>query len=109
LNVLQILKFKSCKAIIVVFRYAAFGLGLALDMIPISTCDSDEAPDLYSLGQPRGDTSGPPVQPSDPTGQPSNPVEQPGQGCALLQASPTREGKRRMAELVQELVDQGLI
>lgn len=28
-------------------RCACFGLGLAVDMIPISTCDSDEAPDLY--------------------------------------------------------------
>lgn len=25
-----------------------FGLGLALDMIPISTCESDQAPDLYN-------------------------------------------------------------
>lgn len=28
-------------------RCGLFGLGLALDMIPISTCDSDQAPDLY--------------------------------------------------------------
>ncbi|CAG2056545.1 unnamed protein product [Timema podura] len=28
-------------------RCGKFGLGLALDMIPISTCDSDQAPDLY--------------------------------------------------------------
>ncbi|XP_063976365.1 uncharacterized protein LOC135162126 [Diachasmimorpha longicaudata] len=28
-------------------RYARFGLGLAIDMIPITTCDSNQAPDLY--------------------------------------------------------------
>ncbi|KAG8362509.1 uncharacterized LOC105272791 [Fopius arisanus] len=28
-------------------RYARFGLGAAIDMIPITTCESDEAPDLY--------------------------------------------------------------
>lgn len=28
-------------------RCGKFGLGLALDMIPISTCDGDQAPDLY--------------------------------------------------------------
>ncbi|CAH0562112.1 unnamed protein product [Brassicogethes aeneus] len=28
-------------------KFALFGLGLAIDMIPISTCDSDEAPDMY--------------------------------------------------------------
>lgn len=28
-------------------RCGKFGLGLALDMIPISTCDSDQAPDVY--------------------------------------------------------------
>ncbi|XP_015108393.1 uncharacterized protein LOC107035483 isoform X2 [Diachasma alloeum] len=28
-------------------RCARFGLGLAIDMIPITTCDSNQAPDLY--------------------------------------------------------------
>lgn len=28
-------------------RCGLFGLGLALDMLPIMTCDSDDAPDLY--------------------------------------------------------------
>lgn len=28
-------------------RCGRFGIGLALDILPISTCDSDNAPDLY--------------------------------------------------------------
>ena len=28
-------------------RCARFGLGLSIDMLPISTCKSDQAPDLY--------------------------------------------------------------
>jgi hypothetical protein len=28
-------------------RCGRFGLGLALDILPISTCTSDQAPDLY--------------------------------------------------------------
>lgn len=28
--------------------YGKFGLGLALDIVPISTCLSEEAPDLYN-------------------------------------------------------------
>lgn len=28
-------------------RCGRFGLGLALDILPISTCKSDQAPDLY--------------------------------------------------------------
>lgn len=27
--------------------FAKFGLGLAMDILPISTCSSEEAPDLY--------------------------------------------------------------
>jgi hypothetical protein len=70
-------------------KFASFGLGLALDMIPISTCESDEAPDLYNLTNQDGAATQ--------------------AGCELLDAPPTLEGKRRMAELVQELVDQELI
>ena len=32
-------------------RCGRFGLGLALDILPISTCASDEAPDLYEGGE----------------------------------------------------------
>lgn len=28
--------------------FAKFGLGLAMDMLPISTCSSEEAPDVYN-------------------------------------------------------------
>ncbi|XP_049817785.1 uncharacterized protein LOC109602607 [Aethina tumida] len=28
-------------------KFALFGMGLAIDIIPISTCDSEEAPDMY--------------------------------------------------------------
>lgn len=29
-------------------EYNVFGLGVALDMIPIITCDSEQAPDMYT-------------------------------------------------------------
>lgn len=35
-------------------RCSGIGLGLAVEMIPICTCDSDQAPDLYS-GQPNSE------------------------------------------------------
>lgn len=39
-------------------RCGRFGLGLAIDMLPISTCASDQAPDLYE-----GEDSGAPQSP----------------------------------------------
>ncbi|KAG8234757.1 hypothetical protein J437_LFUL006589 [Ladona fulva] len=71
-------------------RCSQFGLGIALDMIPISTCDSDAAPDLYSS---------------------ENSVEEVGgaEKFELLKAPPSAEGRRRMSELVQELVDNSYI
>ncbi|KAL0269397.1 UNVERIFIED_CONTAM: hypothetical protein PYX00_007146 [Menopon gallinae] len=63
-------------------KYGKFGLGLAIDMIPISTCDSDQAPDLYVT-----------VQEEQKEGS-ENPV-----GNEMC--------KRRMTDLVQELVDNG--
>lgn len=32
-------------------RCGRFGVGLALDILPISTCASDEAPDLYERAE----------------------------------------------------------
>jgi hypothetical protein len=62
-------------------RCGKYGLGLALDMIPISVCESDQAPDLYV-----------------------------GSDCAssinTLPVSTSSElCQQKMAELVQELVD----
>lgn len=63
-------------------KYGKFGLGLAIDMIPISTCDSDQAPDLYVTVQEEQKMSS------------EEPVWN--EVC-----------KRRMTDLVQELVDNG--
>ncbi|XP_077290680.1 uncharacterized protein LOC143914362 [Arctopsyche grandis] len=63
-----------------------FGLGLALDMIPISTCDSDQAPDLYQDKD--ADTSIDSLE--------IIPVWTSNELC-----------RRKMADLVQELVDKG--
>lgn len=32
-------------------RCGRFGIGLALDILPISTCESEEAPDLYEKSE----------------------------------------------------------
>ncbi|XP_066595588.1 uncharacterized protein [Prorops nasuta] len=62
-------------------RCGRFGLGLALDMLPISTCASDQAPDLYApeAGKEKR------VERAPPTGGPE---------CARL-----------MTDLVLELID----
>lgn len=63
-----------------------FGLGLAVDMIPISTCDSDQAPDLYV----------------DVADENSTPTE-----CEKPVWTKNEICRRRMTDLVQELVDKG--
>lgn len=35
-------------------RCGRFGVGLALDILPISTCESNEAPDLYERQEASG-------------------------------------------------------
>jgi hypothetical protein len=60
-------------------RCGKYGLGLALDMIPISVCDSDQAPDLY--------------------------VSCDGASSTLPVSTSSELCQQKMAELVQELVD----
>jgi hypothetical protein len=62
-------------------RCGKYGLGLALDMIPISVCESDQAPDLYVGSDGASSINTLPVSTSSELCQ------------------------RKMAELVQELVD----
>nr|CAD7429504.1 unnamed protein product [Timema monikensis] len=70
-------------------RCGKFGLGLALDMIPISTCDSDQAPDLYV-------TSRDDVIMSEGEDVLSTPVWTCNELC-----------RQRMTDLVKELVEKG--
>ncbi|XP_023711647.1 uncharacterized protein LOC111866692 isoform X2 [Cryptotermes secundus] len=69
-------------------RCGKYGLGLALDMIPISVCDSAQAPDLY--------VSSDGAKPQEAGINNTLPVSTSSELC-----------QRRMAELVQELVDNG--
>jgi hypothetical protein len=69
-------------------RCGKYGLGLALDMIPISLCDSAQAPDLY--------VSCDGAKPQEADINNTLPVSASSELC-----------QRRMAELVQELVDSG--
>ncbi|KFB45282.1 AGAP003123-PA-like protein [Anopheles sinensis] len=64
---------------------ARFGLGTAMDMLPISTCSSEEAPDLYASGSETATT----------------PPE--------LNVPPNELCRRKMTELVLELVDGGML
>ncbi|XP_004927067.1 uncharacterized protein LOC101737863 [Bombyx mori] len=68
-----------------------FGLGIALDMYPITTCDSDEAPNLYSA-EDSGRSQGSEPAPG------ARPVRTSSAAC-----------RRKMTDLVKELVDQGLL
>ncbi|XP_058451892.1 uncharacterized protein LOC131430718 [Malaya genurostris] len=69
-------EFKNC---------ARFGLGAAMDMLPISTCSSEEAPDLYSSG-------------SDMAATPPE-----------LNVPPNEVCRRKMTDIVLELVDGGML
>lgn len=63
-------------------RCSLFGLGLAIDMIPISTCDSEDAPDMY---------------------------EEEDKTLAFVPLSYNEECKTKMTNLVCEFVDNGLL
>lgn len=65
--------------------YALFGLGSAMDMLPISTCSSEEAPDLY--------VSGSETAPTPPE----------------LNVPPNELCRRKMTDIVLELVDGGIL
>ncbi|OWR43892.1 uncharacterized protein LOC116774060 [Danaus plexippus] len=64
-----------------------FGLGLALDMCPIMTCDSDEAPNLY---QAKESESSP-------------------EACVRPVMTTNAACRRKMTDLVRELVDNQLL
>ncbi|PSN48850.1 hypothetical protein C0J52_17030 [Blattella germanica] len=72
-------------------RCGKYGLGLALDMIPISLCDSEQAPDLYM-----GSDTGKPQETDN------NSIVLPVPVCTSSELC-----QRNMSELVQELVDNG--
>uniref|UniRef100_A0A182K7P2 CHK domain-containing protein n=1 Tax=Anopheles christyi TaxID=43041 RepID=A0A182K7P2_9DIPT len=64
---------------------ARFGLGTAMDMLPISTCSSEEAPDLYASG----------------TETAATPPE--------LNVPPNEQCRQKMTMLVLELIDDGML
>ncbi|XP_035904302.1 uncharacterized protein LOC118508531 [Anopheles stephensi] len=64
---------------------ARFGLGTAMDMLPISTCSSEEAPDLYASGT---DTAATPPE---------------------LNVPPNEMCRQKMTMLVLELIDGGML
>ncbi|XP_063363804.1 uncharacterized protein LOC134652526 isoform X1 [Cydia amplana] len=68
-------------------RSGKFGLGVALDMYPIMTCDSNEAPNLY---QAKDSELVPPHE--------STPVSTSNAAC-----------RKKMTDLVRELVDGGVL
>ncbi|KAM3958906.1 uncharacterized protein ACR2FA_007082 [Aphomia sociella] len=71
------------------FKHSSrFGLGMALDMYPIMTCDSNEAPNLYQAKESEVVASHECVKP----------VWTSNEAC-----------RRKMTELIQEIVDGGLI
>lgn len=71
-------------------EYNAFGLGVALDMIPIITCDSELAPDMYTAA----DT----INTDDEPSKEPYPVMTTSNLC-----------RKMIADLVKELVDNGCL
>lgn len=67
--------------------YGRFALGLALDIIPISTCSSEDAPDLYITS--RAD------------------VED--KGAPELNFPPNDLCRQKMSEILIDLVDSGML
>ncbi|XP_059053096.1 uncharacterized protein LOC131847535 [Achroia grisella] len=73
-------------------RSSHFGLGMALDMYPIMTCDSDEAPNLYQAKESEV------VASNDCVSFQPVPVWTSNEAC-----------RRKMTELIKEIVDGGLL
>lgn len=73
-----------------VCEYNSFGLGVALDMIPIITCDSEHAPDMY--------TEEDAINAEDEPSKEPYPVMTTSNLCC-----------RMIADLVKELVDNGCL
>lgn len=71
-------------------RCGRYGLGLALDMIPISVCDSAQAPDLY-------------------VGSDDAKLQEVSTNNTLPVSASSEICQRKMAELVQELVDSDIL
>lgn len=72
-------------------EYNVFGLGVALDMIPIITCDSEQAPDMYTTEEDEMNADdGPSKEPY--------PVMTTNKQCCQM-----------IADLVKELVDNGCL
>lgn len=65
--------------------YARFGLGTSLDMLPISTCSSEEAPDLYASASEAKST----------------PPE--------MDIPPNETCQRKMTDILLDLVDGGML
>lgn len=70
-------------------EYNVFGLGVAIDMIPIITCDSEQAPDMYTE-----DTINPD---NEPNKEPYPFMTTSSLCCQMI------------ADLVKELVDNGCL
>lgn len=78
-----------CRIVDEVGQYNVFGLGVALDMIPIITCDSAQAPDMYTEDTSNAD--------DEPSKEPY-PVMATSHLC-----------RQMIADLVKELVDNGCL
>lgn len=72
-------------------EYNVFGLGVALDMIPIITCDSEQAPDMYTEDTINAENE------DEPSKEPY-PVMTTSVLC-----------RQMIADLVKELVDNGCL
>ncbi|CAD6991732.1 uncharacterized protein LOC101461592 [Ceratitis capitata] len=67
--------------------YGRFALGIALDIIPISTCSSEHAPDMYLNMRPEGMEVGAPV----------------------LNFPPNDLCRQKMSDIVVDMVDRGIL
>lgn len=73
--------------------FGQFALGLALDIIPISTCSPEDAPDMYNLN--RVETSR----------NNSTSVR----GAPVLNLPPNELCRQKMSEIVIDMVDNGML
>ncbi|KAJ8874248.1 hypothetical protein PR048_025091 [Dryococelus australis] len=72
-------------------RCGRYALGLALDMIPISTCDSEQAPDMYVTCR-----------------EDATLLNQ--ESCDVISTplwTSNEQCRRKMTDLVQELIEKG--
>lgn len=89
-------------------RCSSVGLGLAVEMIPICTCDSDQAPDLYlhefnistEENEEKEQINGKGTKSESGGNNADN---------GQLEVSSSEACKTRITDLVLELVDAGII